>query len=81
MTVQPPETLRNKPPGCAKSSRHSAGLHLGHPNAHPTPQPLAQGSLPVMRAYLAAFRPRDIATAMPLVLGLLSLGLALYAIN
>ena len=34
-----------------------------------------------MRVRLAFFRPRDIANAMPLLLGLASLGLALYAIG
>jgi hypothetical protein len=34
-----------------------------------------------MRACLAALRPRDIATAMPLLLGLASLGLAFFAIR
>lgn len=34
-----------------------------------------------MRALFAPLLPRDIATTMPLLLGLLSLGLALYAIR
>jgi hypothetical protein len=34
-----------------------------------------------MRAFLDAILPLDIAAAMPLLLGLASLGLALYAIR